>query len=150
MALNTDYVYNVDKKYAKISFHDNSNNLSFFEYNDSVITVSELSALAITPFWGTNKDIIEWLNCIESMSGRLELNHGAIRDGYEYELKVNEFGVDGIFEANKNTLGDWGWVSSAGVLAIAERDECEISFAEFKSYVQWMRHFQYVVQNYGG
>jgi len=149
MPLNTDYLYNIDKKTASITFHDDGNELSSYRFNNNVITVSALDELTISnPTWGTNKDIKEWQNFLSSCSGRLGLEVGKIRPGYEYEIKVDGDGVTGKLEINGETVADWTW--EPGELTIAERDEHEINFAEFVSFVQWMQHFQYAVQNFGG
>jgi len=148
MSLNTDYLYNIDKKQAKITFYDDGNELSSYEFNNNVITVSELSEIVIVPTWGTNKDIKEWQGFLSSVSGRIGLEEGHIRDGYEYEIKLDEDGVKGKVEMSGETLADWEWDKTTGELTIADRGECEINFTEFRSFVQWMHHFQYAVQNF--
>ncbi len=148
---NAKYEYNVDKKTSKVTFYDNTTKLSSFGYNNSVITISAIDEMTVPATnWGTNKDIKEWFDCVYSMRGRLELVEGQMRDGYDYGIKVDDIGVTGVIEVNGETLGDWRWVALTNALTIVARIEQEINFAELRSFAQWMQHFQYCVQNYGG
>lgn len=150
MALNTVYEYNVDLKTAKIIFCDDGSELSNYAFNDGTITISAIDELVVTPTWGTNKDIKEWYEFLSATSGRLELSEGLVRPGYEYWVKVAAAGVRGKIDVNSNTIGEWEWLKSTGELTIDARSAADINFAEFRSFVQWMQHFQYAVQCYGG
>lgn len=151
MAYKTDYEYSVDRKTALLSFYEDSTPLCTYLLASNVLTVSARDEVAVVaPTWGTNRDIKEWYNLLSSMSGRLELVEGSIRDNFEYGLELDDAGVRGSLILNTGTVADWDWVSSTDTLTIQARSECAINFREFRLYVQWMIDFQFLVQNYGG
>jgi len=132
-----------------MTFYDDDVEMAWYEFDNNVVTLSGRSPVTVTPGWGTNNDIQEWFDFLSSCGGRLGLDGGEIRDGYSYGIQVDGTGVTGKIEANGNTVGEWGWTASSGELSIDARSECEINFAELRSFVQWMIHFQYCVQNFG-
>ena len=151
MAYVTDYVYSVDRKTASLEFHEDATPLCTYSLAANVVTVSaRVPVVVVSPTWGTNKDIAGWFSLITSMSGRFELVEGSIRGGYGYEMKVDAIGVEGEIEIYGENLGGWTWVSATDTLNIGARVEHGINWAELRSYIQWMQHFQYAVQNYGG
>lgn len=156
MALNTDYTYNVDLKHARITFYDDGFELAYFDFDTNVVTISSAIEFSVVPTWGTNKDIKEWFNLVESMRGRMGIVDGKIRTGYEYSMEIKHggvhphAGVDGKLKVNNIVVADWEWRSETNALTLAERVEQAINFAELRSFVQWMLHFQYCVRNFGG
>ena len=151
MAYITDHEHSVDRKTSTISFCDDATPLCSYSLANNVVTISARDGVeVVAPTWGTNKDINEWFNLITSMSGRYELVEGLIRDDYEYSIELDDAGVVGSLMINGVNVGDWAWVFATDTLTIGARVENSINWAELRSYVQWMRHFQYAVQNYGG
>jgi len=151
MAYVTDYEYSVDRKTALLSFYDDSTPLCTYSLANNVVTVSARDeVVVVSPTWGTNRDIKEWFNLLSSMSGRLELVEGTIRDGCDYALELDGSGVKGTLTLNSGLVADWDWELSTDTLTIQARDECAINFREFRLYMQWMLDFQFLVQNYGG
>lgn len=151
MAYLTDYEYSVDRKTASLIFYEDSTPLCTYSLANNILVVSaRVEVAVVSPTWGTNRDIKEWHNLLSSMSGRLELVEGSIRDNCEYGLELDDAGVRGSLILNTGTVADWDWVSSTDTLTIQARAECAINFREFRLYVQWMMDFQFLVQNYGG
>jgi len=156
MALNTDYTYNVDLKYAKITFYNDDMELAYFEFDNNAVTLSSAIEFSVVPTWNTNKDVKEWFYLVESMRGRMEIIDGKIRPDYEYSIEIKhggshpKAGVDGKLKINNIVTADWEWRSETNVLTLANRIEQVINFAELRSFVKWMLDFQHLVQNYGG
>ena len=108
MAYLTDYEYSVDRKTALLSFFDDSTPLCTYSLASNVLTVSARDEVAIVaPTWGTNRDIKEWFNLLYSMSGRLELVEGTVRDNCEYGLELDDAGVRGTLTLNNGLVADW-------------------------------------------
>ena len=151
MAYITDYEYSVDRKTSTLSFYEDATPLCTYSLANNVVTISARDEVeVVNPTWGTNKDIGEWFHLISSMSGRYELTEGSIRDDYEYIIELDDAGVIGSLVINGVNVGTWTWVSATDTLTIGARAEKDINWAELRSYIQWMQHFQYAVQNYGG
>ena len=151
MAYITDYEYSVDRKTSTLNFCDEATSLCTYSLAANVVTISARDpAIVVNPTWGTNKDIKEWFNLITSMSGRYELAEGVIRENYEYLMELDDNGVRGTIQFYNVNIGDWDWVSATDTLTIESRVEHDINWAELRSYIQWMQHFQYAVQNFGG
>ena len=151
MAYLTDYEYSVDRKIALLSFYEESTPLCTYSLANNVVTVSARDEVeVVSPTWGTNKDISEWFNLITSMSGRYELVEGQIRADYEYIMELDDGGVSGSIQIYNTNLGTWSWALATDTLTIGARSEHDINWVELRSYIQWMKHFQYTVQNFGG
>jgi len=150
MALNTFYTYNIELKYAKLTFRDDGAELAYFELDNDVLTLSPAAEFSVVPTWGTNSDIKDWYNYIDSIAPQMQLNRGQVRDGFEHEIKVDSDGVTAKIEVNGEKIGDWEWAAATNILTIFVRNEAEINFTEFRLFVQWMLHFQDCVENFGG
>ena len=152
MAYNTDYKYNIDNKTSTITFYDDAAELCNYALASNIITISARDEVEVVgPTWGTNKDTKEWFNFLLSCKGRFELSEGLMRIGYRYYIAVAAAGITGYFKVDGlKTLAEWTWIAATDTLTLNARNEIAVNFAEFRSYVQWLLHFQYVIENYGG